>query len=297
MKKLLILPLILLFIACEDPIEVNTPTGESKINIEAILTTLPGDKKIKVSRTGGFDAISNINYLSNASVALVKGSLADINNLERFEFTWDGVDGYILDSIDVPEFSVGDSLGLIVTLESSTFLALTEIYRVPKIDSLVWEEEGPNDIIFAQFYATDFQGINDFYYPRGYLNGERINETNFTTAFDAAPGQNSGLDGGVLAQPIRDIVTPPFFGDNQDSLVVGDTITAELLAIDFPLLISLNLALAQVNNGGLFATPTTNVPTNIISQGDEEAVGWFAICNASLATAVIDSTAGKVEFE
>lgn len=297
MKKLLILPIILLFISCEDPIDVNTPTGESRINIEAILTTLPGDKEIRVSRTGDYDAISNVNYLPNAEVTLVKGSLSDIDNLETYEFTWDGVDGYVLDSIDVPTFEVGDSLGLIVTLESSTFLSVTEIYRVPKIDSLAWEEDGPNDNISAQFYATDFPGINDFYYPRGYLNGERINATNFTTAFDAAPGQNSGLDGGVLAQPVRSIVTPPFFGNDQDSLEIGDTITAELLAIDFPLLISLNLALAQVNNGGLFATPTTNVPTNFISEGEDKAVGWFAICNTSIASATITDREGRVDFE
>ncbi len=97
-------------------------------------------------------------------------------------------------------------------------------------------------------------------------------------AYDAAFGP--GSDNVAFIPPIVFFLSPERFN-------LGEKIRIECWSIGLPAYYFLTLAQIQMTNEGLFATPPTNVPTNITNVNKDskvKAVGWFGAASVSRIT-------------
>jgi hypothetical protein len=295
MKKLFILTILVTLLACEDPVTVETNNGRVQVVVDALLTVEQKDQLIYLSRSGSYVDIFSGSLITDANVQITDDLGKEYNfNYDENRFA------YVLDSAEV-DFNVDRTYALSVFADGKEFTSTSSIREVPAIDSIVWKEEDFFlTVLDVQFYAVDLEGLGDFYYPRAYRNGERYNQTDFSLGWDASPAPGSEFDNEVLAQPIRDVLQIV----NEDNLsdeefrdtYLGDTLEVELLSISEGLNYHLDILNGEISNGGLFATPPANVPTNIVVEG-EEALGWFEICNVSRDRAILNSTEGNNRLE
>jgi hypothetical protein len=78
-------------------------------------------------------------------------------------------------------------------------------------------------------------------------------------------------DGGLFITPIREFM-------NSSAFEIGDSVKFEIHSITVQTLFYWNLVANELGNSGLFATPPSNVPTNIENSNKDsetKAVGWF----------------------
>lgn len=299
MKKVIIIILFsLLFISCEDKVSVDTGEGIPYVSIDAILTTLPESQTISVIRAGDYFVENSIERVSDAKVSVINsdGKVYTFNHIDNGE--------YVLPESEA-DFSDAFDYTLLVEVGSDTYTATSQLYRVPEISSITWSKEeldfpgiDVDSLIFAQFYATEPAGAGDRYWARGYRNDSLINQTSYNLAWDWAPGQADIDRADVFALPIRQVITPN--GTEIGEIIeIGDKLTVKLLSINQEMVNFITVLNEQVNNAGLFATPPTNVPSNItnLNSNGEIGLGWFQVCNTSSASAIIDAPNGRVEFE
>ncbi len=157
------------------------------------------------------------------------------------------------------------------------------------------EELGQNAGYYAELNATDIGGLGtvpDFYRIR-------------TWKFDASTGKSFWLNNPgeisisadgvfnpngrgsdsllVFIFPIRRSINPEIDEDVDEAPYdLGDSLFVELHSIDVETYEFFSQLSEQINNGGLFATPLANVPTNIQNLNPnatvaQKAVGWFGV--------------------
>jgi hypothetical protein len=154
--------------------------------------------------------------------------------------------------------------------------------RVPTVDSIIFRKEKLNPLSAtegyqAEFFARDFRGATDYYRVRYYRNGKVANRRqDIITLKDGSFPGSADTDGLVFIRPFRQSINPDSLYALNDSVKVEvQSLTPE--AFEFWQQFS-----QQITNGGLFATPPANVPTNIVNANasGRKATGFF------LATAI-----------
>lgn len=290
MKKIFLLILLIILLSCEDVIEVNLGDGKSQLTVDAILTNLNEEQQIRLSLSGDYFTPESVIPISNATVKMTD------NNNNNFSFTYSENGKYILN--EELNFRVGDVFELEITYNNEIFTAISEIKRVPQIDSITWSRErlifGDIDSIWVtQFWAVDLPGLGDAYWVRALRNGVvNNNPSRINIAFDGAPGRGSKADNIAFTLPLRASITPGGFAgppNTDDFLEVGESVGVNLYGISVEFAEYLNILREQLNNGGIFATLPANLPSNIINKNQDgsKALGWFEVCNVAADSAVI----------
>ena len=294
MKKFLLffltLPLILFLSSCEDVVDLELEEDGAQLVVDAWINDKPETQVIKLRRT--------IPYFDNTFAPEVTGAtvvVADSDStLFVFEdsdndgdYTWTPQPGEKL-------IQEGKDYALYIELNGDEYISISKAKRAVAIDSIGYEFRddlvGVADGIIAQIYAKDPVGVGDVYWIKTYKNGQFLNkpqEMNIT--YDAAFGPGGNSDGILFIPPIRTGINRiPDTGDDAidtDSFppyAIGDNIRVEVHSITeeaFFYLFQIREQMTQADNG-LFATPITNVPSNIIPQTEnakEEPVGFFCV--------------------
>ena len=281
MKKYsLILVITITFLSsCEKVIPVKLDSGTSQLTVDAFLDDKPGTQKVRLTMTGAyFDNVPNP-AVTGATVKLSDNqghTYSFVDNANSGDYSWTPTVGDTL-------FRLFNNYTLSVVYKGDEFQATSTAYPSPPIDSVTYtplkNASGKSSTTgySASFYARDIEGMANFYWIKSYKNG----------VFYSKPGQmnlsqdgafSGETDGLTFIYPIRVAIVP-------DSLNINDSVTVNIYAINPETYFFLNEVVEQTTNSGLFATPPSNVSTNIknVTSGSKtKPVGWFNIGAASI---------------
>lgn len=297
MKKIflaLLIPITFLLFSCEDIVDVNLNKGEPQLAIDAFLNNLEGKQLIRLTITSA--------YLDNSPAKPALGAIVKVvaNNGTTYDFVDNDNNGnYTWTPVGVQKIGVvGNTFTLSVTYQGETYSAVSKMNQVPAIDSLQVEFR-ERDITgikgyFAELYARDLPELGDCYWIKGFKNGKlNIRPTAITTAYDAGFSPGGGINGITFIRPLRrnsfDFVdNSNRTGDERlPPLNKGDVISGEIHSITLETYYYLIEVGDQLQNGGLFARPPSNVRTNIINvntASKKKAVGFFNVAAVSKVT-------------
>jgi hypothetical protein len=286
MKKILnyifILVSTITITSCEDVIKIDLEGSKPQLVVDAFINDSLAKQTIKLRLSKS--------YLDNGISPVATGAEVTIEDVvgRKFVFTDDNNDG---DYVWTPSSSDIFPLGvpglfyqLRIKYKGEEFQSFAKMDSVPKIDSLGYEFEeqeirGP-DTLKAGYNLTmaakDLPGQTNGYWFKTFKNGKFFNKPgDMNLAYDAAFAP--GSDGVTFVAPI-------IFNLSPERYQIGDSVVVECHSVGIATWFFLNQAQSQMQNGGLFATPVVNVPTNIENvnkNSDVKAIGWF--CAASIS--------------
>lgn len=288
-RYLYIIALIALFASCEEEVTIDVEAGPAQLTVDAWITDQDGVQTIRLTNSQAYFANEFNEAVLGAQVAVM-----DLSDSTFYNFTDTNGDGnYTWGEESSSSFvEEGGQYALGISYEGNQFLSISSANPAPPIDSLIfkYEEEGLGqpEGYYAELFARDFEGVGNCYWIKSYKNGQFLNKpSEINIAFDAGFSQGSAADGITFISPIRSGINPSPNPDDDPvaPFVAGDSIYVEVHAIPqeaFFYLVELQI---QLQNGGLFATPTTNIPTNIfnVDQGEDatQALGFFAVSMVS----------------
>ncbi len=293
---ILLFPALWVLTGCEDVIDLTVANAPKQLVVDGWITNQPGVQSIRLSWSAPYFEYTHGAPILNATVTVTD----DLGNV--FEFTDANKDGrYEWGSDSVTLGHVGRSYTLSIQNGTDKFTAINEIKRVPTVDSLVYQKEtlpftpdnGPKEGYVAQFYARDFVGEGDTYWIKPVINGavKTSDPTSISVAYDAAFGAGAPSDGMIFILPLRQSITT-------DSLyLAGVKIGVELHSITTEAYDFLSQVRDQTSNGGIFATPMTNVLTNVVNSNPNgpKALGYFGTSAVSRLETVIDPAKARPE--
>lgn len=278
--------IVLLAASCEDVIEIPLKSGQRQLCVDAFLTSDYGPKTIKLRLTD--------NYFYNKPLPPALGATVTITDLlgREFKFTDPDNDGDYTwipnPAVDIIPFAFRlfgnpNVYTLKINYDGQQYKATSYLDTVPTIDSLYYEYvkqtvQGQDTIPTGyrlRMIAKDPVGPGNCYWFKTYRNGLFYNKpSDMNLAYDGALGP--GYDGIPFIAPIEFRLSP-------ERLKVGDTAVVECLSIGVPTFFFLSRAQTEMNNVGIFASPASNVPTNIINENESgpKATGWFWVANVS----------------
>ena len=294
LSALLVL-LMTILSSCEDQIEPTLEDAPALLVIDAWLTNQNIPQNIRITQTQS--------YFDNSAVTTVEGADVSIedSNGRVYQFIEDDFGNYQWRPTGGNTFGeVGLEFELTIALNGKIYSATSTMTRVPEIDSISFRFEEEDfvfpDSYWAEFWSRDPLGPGDTYWIKTYKNGEFLsNPDEINIAFDAGFSEGGNIDGLIFIPPIRDAINP--LDEVDDEFVSpykdGDNIRVELHSITNEAFTFLNELALQINRPGgfaeLFATPLSNVPTNIVSSDPNETVaGFFNVSAVSTAQDQLD---------
>ena len=280
--------------SCEDVIDLEIKDGVTQLVVDAWLTDKPEPQVIKLTLSQP--------YFDNSAPQPALGATVTVFESDSTAHSFVDVlnDGnYVLQG--EPFLQVDALYALYIAYDGQEYVSISSQKRVPKIDSISFEnftfpvsppDGGPQKGFLGQFYAKDFDGQNDTYWIRTTKNDTLINNpSNLSIAYDASFSPGAGSDGLLFILPIRQSINDGLYRH-------GDKTKVELWSITNEAYYYLFQIRQESANGGIFATPPANIPTNIVNRDENskvKAVGFFGISSVSSIEAVVDSVKAKPE--
>ncbi len=292
--------MLIILAACEDQIFPELRKAPPILIIDAFLTNQDSLQTIRITQSQPYFDNTTLQEVSGASVIVVNtnGSIFNFNEIEQGYYQWDP-------TIEGPIAGEGDSLMLKVTIGDDQFQAMSTMNRIPDIDSVTFRFEEENlflpDSYFAEFWSRDLLGAGDTYWIKSFKNGRYLNQPNeINIAFDAGFSEGGNVDGLIFIPPIRDLINP-FEQDENDKFMSpfedGDSVYVEIHSITNETFLFLNEVRIQTDRPGgfaeLFATPLSNVRTNIEYMGNKDEVvvaGFFNVASVKGMGETLDIT-------
>ncbi|MFN5629178.1 MAG: DUF4249 domain-containing protein [Bacteroidota bacterium] len=288
LKNTFILVIAITIISCEDVIKVDLEGSKPQLVVDAFINDSLAKQTIKLRLSKS--------YLDNGTAPAATGAEVTIEDAvpilggvrRKFVFTDDNNDGnyeWTPTASDIFPLGIpGLFYSLKIKYKGEEFQSFAKMDSVPKIDSLGYEFveqeiRGP-DTLKAGYNLTmvakDLPGQTNGYWFKTFKNGKFFNKPgDMNLAYDAAFAP--GSDGVAFVAPI-------IFNLSPERYQIGDSVVVECHSVGIATWFFLNQAQSQMNNGGLFATPVVNVPSNIENvnkNSDVKATGWF--CAASIS--------------
>ncbi|WP_173021463.1 DUF4249 family protein [Lewinella sp. W8] len=290
------LPLLavsLLFLRCEDTIDLPSSFEEPQLVVDAWLTNESVPQTINLTLTQDFFDNRLPTTVTDAQVVVCQTEIGSncfvFEHTTNGQYVWTPAPGETLGE-------VGEIFGLGIQRGEEQYAALAPLKRVPVIDSISiqFEEESLalDEGLYAQVYARDFVGIGDTYFIRSTINDtllQRPQEINI--AFDATFDAGSGTDGIAFIFPIRFGINKLDDNGAPIPLVDGDKVEVDLWSISTEAFAFLSIARDQITNGdnGIFGIPVANSPSNVINVATEEPIlGVFNVAAVSSAEKVVE---------
>ena len=292
MKKFWSISLVLMiFWSCEDQINPELEDAPPVLVIDAFLDNLDSTQTIRITQTQPYFENTQLLGITGAAVSVSRSSGADLIFTDQGDgrYTWQPTDSEKLGT-------VGDEYSLNVVIDGEEFTADSRMNRVPDIDSVTFRFEEENlflpDSYFAEFWSRDPLGSGDTYWIKSYKNGVFLNQPNeINIAFDAGFSEGGNVDGLIFIPPVRDAINPFVEDENDDFMSPfddGDSVYVEIYSITNETFDFLNEVRTQTDRPGgfaeLFATPLSNVNSNIRYIGEGEAPIVLGFFNVSAVT-------------
>lgn len=287
-----LLLLALSALSCTDVIELETDFSTPQLVVDAWLTNAPAPQEIRLTRSQDYYDNRLPGGVTEAEVLVCRTA----PDSRCFPFVHQDSGRYVWTPV------AGDSLGpvdseflLAIQLGEEAYGSRTSIYRVPEIDSLVFNYEenqlGQEDGVYAQLYARDFPGTGDVYLSRTYYNDTLLNRPfELNLIYDGTFDAGSRTDGLVFISPIRQGVNPRDDSGAFLPLETGDVVRVDLWSLSPSAYFFLGVARDQLQNGsaGIFQLPVANSPGNVLNLDTEEPIlGLFNIAAVSSVTRVV----------
>ncbi len=279
-----------LFTSCEDPIDVPSDFEASQLVVDAWLNNVPQTQTIRLSQSVDYFRGGEPPVVSGASVQVCNNRLNDCYTFDEAangEYIWNPGGTQTLGQ-------VGDDFTLTIEIGELTYTSTTNLSRTARIDSigLEFEEESifQDEGIYAELFAFDLAGKGDRYWIRAFKNDTLLNRpTENAIAYDAAFDSGTDLDGTYFIAPIRSSINALNDDEELVPYVSGDEIYVEVHSISEVAFQFLLIALEQITNEGLFASPLANSIGNVteVSTG-ERVLGIFNVAEVSSARRVVD---------
>ncbi len=295
-RFILLLFVGVLNLSCEDQINPTLEEAPPLMVVDAWINNKNETQIIKLSRSQSYFDNSVANPIIGATVTIEdsEGLVYSFIEQEEGSYQWDPIAG-------IPFGQVGLGYNLNIQTSDATYTSISAMNRVPLVDSITFRFEKKNFILpdsyWAEFWSRDLPGIGDTYWIKSYKNGQFLNNPDeINIAFDAGFSEGGNIDGLLFIPPIRDLINP-FDQDEDDDFLSpfsdGDEVVVEIFSINRDAFIFLNETALQINRPGgfgeLFATPLSNVPTNITSSNPEETVvGFFNVSAVSINSKVLN---------
>ncbi|MEQ8519633.1 MAG: DUF4249 family protein [Cytophagales bacterium] len=297
----ILIAIALLSTACEDPYDIDIEKGESQLVVDAFINNDAAIKEIILTETVDFFDANQPPAVRNAEVAIFNLNSGLVYNFTENQtkpghYQWSDSTLPILNRIG----DVGDTLNLAIVNGTDTFISASVLKRTTAIDSVIFVFEEGNSFTdegyYAELKASDLPGTGDIYWIRSWVNGIYLSKAvEINVAYDASFTPGASSDGIPFILPIRTGINP--INDDEDEersdpdqyvpetpYEIGDSIYVEIWSINESTIFFLQQIQAEVNNGGLFATPPTNVRTNIFNinpNSEKAAVGHFCVSEVS----------------
>jgi Domain of unknown function (DUF4249) len=296
-NKLIILgfSIITLFcFSCQDVILIDVKEGKTQLAVDAWLTDEAIEQSIVLTNTQSyFDSTKAKPALGATVVVYNQDSTAHV----FVDKTNTGVYTYTPKNNN---YLKADELAFLsIKYQNEEYNSVSKLNRVPKIDSLRYEvfsfpvnppNGGPKDGYLAEFYAKDFKGEGDTYLIRHYKNDTlKFKPNEFSLAYDGGFSPGSRADDLMFILPLRQSINSKLYLENEK-------VKVELFSIPNDAFYFFQQIRQEANNGGIFATPLNNVPTNIINvkkQNGKKAVGIFFVSKVSTFETIIDKKLAK----
>lgn len=259
------------FMACEEKIDVKLGTSTPQLTVQGWIANHITTQTIRLTLSKDYFNNTAANGVSGATVRVSD----DQGNTYNFSESTTTAGNYTSDF----RGAVGLTYTLYIQYQGEEYQATSTLNRVPPIDSIMIQrgEEGrpgPSGIskgYRAELFAKDIAGTGDNYRIKTYRNGQLLNNPQDITVF-----QDTSVDGLTFVLPFRQSINPS--SDDGKGYDLGDVIKVELLSISEAAFLFFDQLETQTTNGGLFASPIANVPTNIQNlnpASNKKAVGFF----------------------
>ena len=282
--------------SCEDVIDLKADTAPSQLVVDGWITNEAGLQTIRLTWSGDYfdNGAAKPVLAAEVNVTDDKGNVFEFKDAaNNGQYVW----GTATDTLG----HVGRTYTLKIKNGVDTYTAFNEIKRVPKIDSIVYQNEtlpfkpdkGPKKGYIASFYARDFVGSGDTYWIKPVIRGKAVVDkpTSISIAYDAAFSAGAPSDGLIFILPIRQSITT-------DSLYsAGASVGAELHSITNEAFDFLKQVSEQAANGGLFAVPIQNIKSNVVNTNaaGPKALGYFGASAVSRMETIIDPEKARPE--
>lgn len=287
--KVVLLSLGLFFLtSCEDVIQVELDQGAKLYVIDAFLSDLREDPVVVITESANYFSNTAAPIVSNAQVVLK--DLTD-NKVYNFNYTSNGRYSFPLAAADTIA-KVGHQYELNVSIDGEVYTSLCTQKRTAAIDSIkVFYDEGNSGFgpgtpfYYCELAAKDkVDQVPDYYWIKTFRNDTLFGEPgDLNTSIDGTNGEvKSGNDDSLA-------FTPPIIYLGFEQYKFGDRCKVEIHSISRETNNFLIQAVAQIQNGGLFATTPENVRTNIVtpSTAKIKAIGWFNMATVTSKTQII----------
>lgn len=279
LKYLFVILLLITLSSCEDVIDVDLDNGKSQLVVDAFVNNLPENQVIRLTISTPYFNNSKALPALGATVKLIENSnkvynFIDLENNGNYTYIYNPLDSFC---------AVGKNYKLEINYNGQEYNSISSVNQVPKIDSIISKKDKnpfTGDLEYkAEFFSFDFKGTRDFYWVKTWYN-DTLKSIDGSDIISDGAFSGTGADGLMFIVPMRETINR-----QGDPYFVGDTIRMQLLSINEATFNFLSDVFTQLNNGGLFATPLTNVRTNIINPNTngEKALGWFVTSSVSTA--------------
>jgi len=268
LKYISVLLIAVLFTSCEDVIDVDLPTGEPKLVVDASINWQLGstgnEQTIKLSMTTGY---------YEPTVPKVSGAVVFVTNTDTnqvFDFIENPGTGDYVCTAFVPV--VDGNYQLTVTHEGQTYTATEKMIPVVPIDKIE-QKEAPfgDDSVEINVFFTDNGATDDFYMFR------------YMTSFSAIPAYGVGDDEFFQGNQFNDV----YF--NED-LKPGTSFDVTLYGVSEQFHNYMSLLLDVAGGGGPFSTAPAKVKGNILNATDAQntAFGYFRLSQTDTRNYVVE---------
>jgi hypothetical protein len=275
--------------SCEDVVQIKLDEGSKLYVIDAFVNNLRTNQTIRV--------LNNDTYFSNSEPAPVTNAsviLKDLTTNTDYTFNYTSKGNYVFTLAPTDTISkIGHQYELNITIDGSTYRSLFLQKRTASLDTILAiynEGDGgfgsPNPFYECFLGARDKVDNNpDYYLIKTFRNDTLFDEpSDLNTCIDGTGAELTNAGGAdTLA------FTPPAIFLGFERYKLGDKCKVEIHSISRETNNFLIQAVAQIQNGGLFATTPENVRTNIItpSEAKTKAVGWFNMATVVSKTILV----------
>jgi hypothetical protein len=286
--NLAVISFFFLLTSCEDVVQIKLDEGSKIYVIDAFITDQNQMQTIVITQSD--------NYFSNQEAPGVSGaqvSLTDLTNNTQYTFTYTNKGHYVYDSGTQPVIgTMNHAYELNVNIDGTKYTSMATQKRTAVIDS----------ISALYFDGTGGFGTGEPYYNCFLWARDKVDQTadyywiktfRNDTLFGGPGDLNTSIDGtnGEVFDPNADTLdfTPPGIYLGFNSYQKNDVCKVEIHSISRECYNFLNQAVAQIQNGGLFATTPENVRTNIVtpSGAATKAIGWFNMASVTSKTKIV----------
>lgn len=265
--------LTVIFVSCEDVVDVKVKKTESQICIDAIITNEVKPQIVKISQSVDyFDNSGNYPPLTVDSVVMFDnlGKKYVFENMHSGEYVYEpsGTDTFIKSSHFILKVYRG----------SNIYSAQSTMMRSTIVDSITYKYNENSKGYFVNLHARDLKGRGDMYWIRTYRNGKFMNNpSKINISYDAGFEQ-AFSDSLEFLFPISLLQINDFDRPYQ----LDEKVKIEILGISGDFYQYLSMAQQQMQNGGLFASPPYNVRTNFVvnNKNAMTPVGYFNVCES-----------------